>query len=68
MIDAGAGDDAINLNNPNVPTGNTSATLQDITIIGNDPTASDKLIVNGTSGFDTINYKPSATIGAGRSR
>ncbi len=65
VIDAGAGDDVINLNNPNVPTGNSFATLQDITIIGNDPTASDKLIVNGTSGFDTINYKPSATIGAG---
>jgi len=60
QIDAGAGDDTINLNNASTP-----ANLTGITVNGDDPTASDTLIVNGTSGNDTINYKPSATIGSG---
>ncbi len=59
-INALAGDDVINLNNPNTPT-----SLSAITVNGGDPTASDTLIVNGTSGTDTINYTPSTTIGAG---
>ena len=59
-IDAGAGSDSINLNNPNTPTNLTS-----ITINGDDPTASDTVIVNGTAGNDTVGYNPSATIGAG---
>ncbi len=65
VIHAEAGSDEINLNNPNTPTG-----LTDIAVNGDDPTASDTLIVNGTSGNDTVNYAPtgidSATItGAG---
>jgi hypothetical protein len=65
IINALAGSDEINLNNPNTPTG-----LTDIAVNGDDPTASDTLIVNGTSGNDTVNYAPtgidSATItGAG---
>jgi len=64
-IDAGAGDDTININGGATPNGDTAAGLQDITIDGNDPTASDTLIVNGTSGSDTIDYRPSSTIGSG---
>ncbi len=60
IIDALAGSDEINLNNPDTPTA-----LTDITVNGADPTASDVLIVNGTTGNDTINYSPSATIGGG---
>ncbi len=70
IIDAGAGSDSINLNNPNLPTGFTAGGLKSITVIGNDPTASDTVIANGTTGADNINYAPtdpySATItGAG---
>src|SRR5262249_6796680 len=36
-----------------------------INVNGQDPTASDTLIVNGTTGQDTVGYAPSATIGAG---
>ena len=54
-INAQGGDDTINLNNPGTPTGLTS-----ITVDGGDPTASDKLIVNGTAGDDTISYMPDA--------
>ncbi len=65
IINALAGSDEINLNNPNTPTA-----LMDITVNGDDPTASDTLIVNGTPGNDIVNYAPtgfdSATItGAG---
>ncbi len=60
QIDSGAGDDVINLNNPSTPTG-----LTGITVNGGNPTASDTLIVNGTTGNDTLNYSPSATIGSG---
>ncbi|KKM72636.1 hypothetical protein LCGC14_1418530, partial [marine sediment metagenome] len=45
VIDAGAGSDTIHLNNPSTPTGLTS-----ITVNGDDPTASDTLIVNGVAG------------------
>ena len=54
-----AGSDEINLNNPNTPTG-----LTGITVNGGDPTASDTLVVNGTTGSDAIGYKPTG-IGAG---
>ncbi len=60
QIDAGAGDDTVNLNNPSTPAG-----LTGITVNGGDPTASDTLIVNGTSAANTIGYTPSTTIGAG---
>ncbi|MDX1944428.1 MAG: hypothetical protein SFU86_03405, partial [Pirellulaceae bacterium] len=50
-INALAGDDVVHLANPNTPTA-----LTGITVNGGDPTASDKLIVNGTAGNDTINY------------
>ena len=59
-INALAGDDTINLNNPNTPLG-----LTGITVDGGDPTASDTVIVNGTVGNDTVGYNPSATVGAG---
>ena len=59
-IDALAGSDTINLNNPNTPTGLTA-----INVNGDDPTGSDKLVVNGTAGNDAINYTPSNTVGSG---
>jgi len=55
-INALAGSDEISLNNPNVPTG-----LTGITVSGGDPTASDKLIVNGTAAQETITYMPDVT-------
>ncbi|MEX0675655.1 MAG: ELWxxDGT repeat protein [Pirellulales bacterium] len=55
-IDAGAGSDEINLNNPSTPDG-----LEDILITGGDPTASDTLIVNGTTVNDVIAYLPSGS-------
>jgi hypothetical protein len=58
-INALAGSDEINLNNPNTPTG-----LTGITVNGQDPTASDTLIANGTVAAH-INYAPSATFGNG---
>jgi len=58
VINALAGDDLVNLNNP---TGFTSAGgVQSITVNGDDPTASDTVIVNGTTGADTITFTPSA--------
>ena len=59
-INALAGDDKINLNNASTPTGLTT-----ISINGGDPTASDELVVSGTSGNETINYAVSNTVGAG---
>ncbi len=53
LIDALAGNDTINLNNSNTPTG-----LTGIAVTGGDPTASDTLIVNATAGADTITYSP----------
>ncbi len=55
VLNAGAGSDTINLNNPATPTG-----LTGITVNGGDPTASDTLIVNGTTGADAINVAPTA--------
>jgi len=50
VIDAGAGSDTINLNNPNTPSG-----LTGITVNAGDPTAdSDTVVVNGTTSLDTI--------------
>ncbi|MCO6458749.1 MAG: hypothetical protein J5I93_25865 [Pirellulaceae bacterium] len=59
-INAGAGSDAINLNNPSIPTG-----LTGITVNGGDPTAgSDTVVVNGTTGMDTINVGSLTSQGA----
>ncbi len=52
-INAGAGNDTINLNDPTGPNG-----LTGITINGGDPTDSDTLIVNGTVGSDAIGFAP----------
>jgi hypothetical protein len=66
VIDAAAGSDEINLDNPFIPVGSTpSSSLQDITVKGADPTASDKLVVNGTTGADAIRYFPGFTPGDG---
>ncbi|MFO0965132.1 MAG: FG-GAP-like repeat-containing protein [Gemmataceae bacterium] len=56
VINAGAGDDTINLNDSTIPAGLTGS----ITVNGQDPTASDKVIVNGTTGTDAINFAPTA--------
>ena len=62
IINGLAGDDQTNLNNPNTPAGNTAGGLKDITVNGNDPTASDTLIVNGRVNVaDTITYTPATT-------
>jgi hypothetical protein len=58
VLAAGAGSDEINLNNPTAPTGFTAGGLKNITVNGDDPTASDTLIVNGTSGKDTVTWAP----------
>ena len=59
VINAGPGSDEINLDDATQP-----ALLTGITVHGGDPTASDTLIVNGTTGNDTIEYDPTG-IGAG---
>ncbi len=48
-IDAENGSDLVNLNNPNTPTG-----LTGIRIDGGDPTASDTLVVTGSTGSDSV--------------
>ncbi|MDX1386582.1 MAG: hypothetical protein R3257_03255, partial [bacterium] len=54
IINGNAGSDTFNLNNPATPLGLTSITIQ-----GQDPTASDTLIINGTlNTMDTIVYTP----------
>lgn len=59
-VDAAAGSDTINLNNPTTPTGLTS-----ITINGDDPTGSDTLIVNTVAGVsDSVTVQPTGQ-GAG---
>jgi hypothetical protein len=59
-INALSGDDSINLNNQNTPTG-----LTNITVNGGDPTGgSDTVIVNGSTAADAIDYRPSATPGS----
>ena len=50
-INALAGDDTVNLNNPNVPTGLTT-----INVNGGDPTGGDTVHVDGTTGADTFTY------------
>lgn len=52
-IDALAGSDTISLQSQTVPTDLTT-----IEVNGGDPTASDKVIVVGTTGTDTITYTP----------
>ena len=60
VINALAGSDTTNLNNPTTPTG-----LTDIFVNASDPTASDSLVVNGRGGFsETMRLAPAAT-GAG---
>jgi len=50
VINALAGSDTINLNNPTTPAGLTG----NITVNGNDPTASDTVIVNGNASTNTV--------------
>ncbi len=66
VINAGPGSDEINLNNPNDPAGSTPGSfLSGITVNGDDPTASDKLIVNGIAGtVDDFEIQPTG-VGAG---
>ena len=52
-INALAGDDTININNPATPLG-----LLGITVDGGDPTASDTLLITGTGGTDTVVFTP----------
>ncbi len=60
VINALAGSDTINLNNTHMPTGLTG----NITVNGNDPTLTDHVITNGTSGNDTPSFTPTG-FGAG---
>lgn len=60
-INALGGDDVISLANPNTPT-----SLATIVVNGGDPSGSDTLIINGTSGNNTFNYSPSTTVGSGQ--
>jgi len=55
VINGAAGSDEIEMNNPNTPTG-----LTGITVNGGDPTATDTLIVTGTTGADAIGYTPTS--------
>ena len=59
-INALAGDDKINLNNASTPTGLTT-----INVDGGNPTASDELVISGTTGNDLFNYTTSNTVGSG---
>ncbi len=59
VINAGAGDDTTNLNNPETPTA-----LTDITVNGDDDTVGDMLIVNGVAAATTINTLASTIAGA----
>jgi hypothetical protein len=60
VINTGAGDDRINLNNPTTPTGLTT-----INVACGDPTASDEVIVNGTTGGNNMTFTPTgvSTVG-----
>jgi hypothetical protein len=61
FINAAAGSDEINLNDPAVPAGmSTSAATPGINVSGQEPTASDTVIVNGTSAANAINFSPTA--------
>ena len=53
------GDDKLNV----LPVGLVGVTT--INVAGGDPTASDELVVSGTTGNDTINYTTSNTVGSG---
>ncbi len=53
------GDDKLNV----LPVGLVGVT--NINVAGGDPTASDELVVSGTTGNDAINYSLSDTVGAG---
>ena len=53
VIDGLAGSDEINLRYRNTPTG-----LARIAVKGGDPTSSDAVVVNGTTGADTIGFAP----------
>src|SRR5262249_8212485 len=59
FINAGAGQDTINLNNPNTPTG-----LTGITVNGGDPTSGDTLIVTGVNGAVSVNTEFGTITGA----
>src|SRR5262249_49136793 len=59
IINASGGDDTINLDNPSRPVGSTLGGLKTITVNGGEPTASDKLIVNGVPGLlDNLRVLP----------
>lgn len=61
VINALAGSDQINLNNPTVPAGmSTSVATPGINVSGQDPTASDTVILNGTSAANSINFSPTS--------
>ena len=55
-----AGSDTLNLSSPGVPV----AGLASITVNGGDPTASDKIIVNGTAGVDVLTIDQLTSDGA----
>lgn len=57
-INGGAGDDTIQLNNPNLPTGAILPALDVITVSGDDATLGDRVIINGTASPNTIQYFP----------
>lgn len=59
-INALAGNDVVNLNNDDLPTGNNNANLDVIKVNGGDSTVGDQVIVNGTGGGDAIVYHPLA--------
>ncbi|MDA1053079.1 MAG: dockerin type I domain-containing protein [Planctomycetota bacterium] len=59
VINSGAGDDVVNLNNPTGFTSNGGT--QSITVNGDDPTASDTVIINGSTAADAINVSPLTT-------
>ncbi len=56
VINALSGSDTINLNNPGTPFGLTS-----ITVNGGGPTASDTVVVNGTTAGEAIAFTPTAS-------
>jgi Ca2+-binding RTX toxin-like protein len=54
-----AGDDTISLNNPIMPIG-----LAQIEVSGGEPTASDRVVLNGTSGADVVTFQTTGTSSA----
>ena len=59
QIDAGAGDDAISLDNPNTPTGLTA-----ITVNGDGSALGDSVVIYGTTAQETIAVAPTSADGA----